>query len=129
MHERSPRLPAFRALVVDDDPVLAGLVAEWLTAHGGRVVRERDGLAATGGSFDLIVADLPFPRERGLETLRRLAHAHAQTPILALSSNLFPGVDAGGGVARAFGVARVLPKPLAHGVLIGAVEQLLGHRR
>lgn len=107
-----------RARVLDADPALAGLLEEWL-AEAGCVI-------APDGAADLIVVDVPIPRWGGAEALRRLAGEHAGTPILALSSNFLPGVGGSATVARALGVAAVLPKPVTREALLGAVEKLLG---
>jgi len=39
----------------------------------------------------------------------------------------FSGVECRGAVARALGVASVLPKPVTHDALIGAIRPLLSH--
>ena len=108
-------------LVVDADPAVQGLLQEWLAAHGCTVQTtqgERDG-------FDLIVVDVPCVRQGCTEGLKALAKAHPRTPILALSSSFFPGVDTTGAVARALGVAGVLPKPVTRGGLLDALRRLL----
>jgi CheY-like chemotaxis protein len=111
-----------RALVVDADPALAGLIEEWLEGRGCRVVAADEEASAPRGPYDLIVIDVPFPRQ-SVEQLKRIAERHPGTPILALSSSFFAG--AGSALARALGVARVLPKPLTQEALIGAVDTLL----
>jgi len=111
-----------RILVVDADPALYGLLEEWLAALDCSVLREGD--AAQDG-FDLIVADIPFPRQGGQDVLRRLAAEHAGTPVVALSSSFFPGIERNGAVARALGVACVLPKPLTRESLVTALDQTL----
>jgi two-component system nitrogen regulation response regulator GlnG len=103
-----------RVLVVDADPALAGLLEEWLSREGCTVVPERP---------DLVVVDLPFPRERGAELIERMARAHPGAPIIALSSNFFAGVEASGALARTLGVACVLAKPLTREALVNALRQ------
>jgi DNA-binding response OmpR family regulator len=105
-------------LVVDADPALQDLLEEWLTAQGWSVTRE-------GNPVDLIVVDLAHPLRSGQDVLRRLAAAHAGTPVLALSSSFFPSVAANGAVARTLGVAAVLPKPLTRDALVAAVRHTL----
>jgi len=110
-----------RVLLVDADPALQGLLEEWLAADGCAVEAGRSG----ADGFDLIVVDIPCPRQGCSEGLKAIAEAHPRTPILALSSSFFPGVDTTGAVARALGVAGVLPKPVTRGGLLDAVRRLL----
>jgi DNA-binding response OmpR family regulator len=109
-----------RVLVVDADPALAELLQEWLGAEGWSV--EHGPSAADG--YGLIVVDVPFPRQ-ARDALRGLVRAHPGTPVLVLSSSFLPGVDCGGGVARALGVAGVLAKPVSETALLAAVRTLL----
>ncbi len=125
MPDLPARGPAFHALVVDADPALAALIGEWLEARGGGVALESGGSPIPREALDLIVADLPFPRERGLELLERLARDYPGVPVLAVSSAFFPRVGATGGVARSLGVAGVLPKPLTRQALDAAVGRLV----
>ena len=118
-----------RVLVVDADPALLGLLEEWLGAHGCTVEAAQS--CASGGrdGFDLIVVDIPSPRQGCTEGLKAISNAHPSTPILALSSSFFPGVDTTGAVARALGVAGVLPKPVTRGGLLDALRRLLPYSR
>jgi CheY-like chemotaxis protein len=68
-----------RVLLVDADPALAELLEEWLAGQGCRVVQERP---------DLVLVDLPFPRERGLQRLRQVGDAHPDTPVVAMPKPL-----------------------------------------
>src|SRR5262245_30433402 len=95
-----------RALLVDADEPLVELLGEWLGEQGCRVVVEREP-AARPGRYDLILADVPSPRGAGAALLQRLGRQHPGTPILALSSAFFPGIEATGPLARSLGVAAV----------------------
>jgi PleD family two-component response regulator len=68
-----------KVLLVDADPALAELLEKWLADHGCRVVDERP---------DLVLVDLPVPRERGLARLRQLGDAHPNTPVVAMPKPL-----------------------------------------
>ena len=109
-----------RVLLVDTEPALAAMVAEWLEPCGWMAAAE-----ANGALPSLVIVDVPFPRQAA-DMLQRLAAAHAGTPILVLSSTFFASVDRNGAVARQLGVAGVLPKPLRREALQAAVEQLGG---
>jgi CheY-like chemotaxis protein len=110
-------------LVADADPALFGLLEEWLAACGCTLAAASARSMPPGG-FDLILVDVPFPRRDGPQAVRTIAGAHPGTPIVVLSSNFFPGVEASGAVARALGVAAVLPKPLTREALLAAVGAL-----
>lgn len=118
-----------RVLVVDADNALFGLIGEWLPAPGYAVTPGHAGDSQASEAVDLVVVDIPFPRQGGLELLRQIASRHRETPILALSSAFFAGIDSNGAVARALGVAAALPKPLKRDALIAAVENLLAAPR
>ncbi|HEX7874300.1 MAG TPA: response regulator [Sphingobium sp.] len=76
-------------LVVDDDPEIRGLLAEFLGAHGFAVeiaanAAEMDARLAER-PFDLTVMDVMMPGEDGLSALRRLRTA-TDMPIIMLSA-------------------------------------------
>jgi two-component system phosphate regulon response regulator OmpR len=112
-------------LVVDADAALLGLLEEWLGNHGHSVVQERADVGLERERFDLVVVDVPFPRQGGLTVLRRIQNEHPRTPILALSSTFFAGVERNGAIARTLGVASVLPMPVTRETLIATVRKLL----
>jgi CheY-like chemotaxis protein len=114
-----------RVLLVDPDPALQGLLEEWLAADGCTVEATHSGANGGRDGFDLIMVDIPAPRQGRAEGVMAIAEAHPGTPILALSSSFFPGVDTTGPVARALGVAGVLPKPVTRSGLLDALRRLL----
>ena len=112
--------PNPRILIVDADPALWELLSEWLGAVGCTIVEEAP---------DLVLVDVPSPRNGGAEVLARLRARHGDTPLVALSSQFFSRVEQSGAVARGLGVAAVLPKPVAREALIAAVRTLLSPPR
>jgi DNA-binding response OmpR family regulator len=114
-----------KVLLVDVDQALLGLLEEWLAEHGCGVVADCGTCPESRGPFDLVLVDVPFPRHGGPDLLRRLATRYPGTPIFALSSNFFGGVESDGAVARTLGVDCVLPKPLTRATLMAAVERRL----
>jgi CheY-like chemotaxis protein len=120
--------PAHPVLVIDADPLSRGLLDEWLgecgcaPSHAGHDERA---LAPAAGRFELLVVDIPYPRQGGPELLQRLASEHPGTPIVALSPTFFGSVGCTGALARTLGVARVLPKPLSREALLAATRELL----
>ena len=114
-----------RILVADADCALYGLLEEWFAESGW----ELSGACAPGQSderCDLIVVDLPFPRDGGQDVLRPLMREYPGTPIIALSGMFLPG--AGGALARELGVTSVLPKPVTREALLAAVHKALASR-
>lgn len=109
-------------LVVDADAPLFGLLQAWLSAEGCVVRHERD---ASPEGVDLVIVDLPFPRQAGVDSVRLVAQRHPMAPILALSSTFIAGIDCCGPVARALGVACALPNPVSHEALLKSVRRLL----
>jgi DNA-binding response OmpR family regulator len=78
-----------RILLVDDDPAVRTLVAEFLRLEGYAVVEAADGVgalrAADARPHDLVILDLGLPGIDGLEVCRRLRAASA-VPILMLTA-------------------------------------------
>ena len=68
-----------KVLLIDADPALSELLEEWLADHGCRVVDDRP---------DLVLVDLPVPRERGLARLKELGDAYPDTPVVAMPKPL-----------------------------------------
>ena len=75
-----------KLLLVDDDPELRELIADYLARHGYAVATAHDGVAMdeslAAGGVDLVILDLMLPGEDGLahrqsaEAGQRLAHHH-----------------------------------------------------
>lgn len=136
MTEKQPSAPAAarsaaapeqrpHVLVVEADCSLFGLLEEWLGAEGCTVAYECACHQPGPERVDLVVVDVPFPRQGGLELLQRVSSKYPQAPVIALSPTFFASVECAGAVARALGVASVLPKPLAREALAAAVRRLL----
>lgn len=118
-----------RVLLVDIEPALAGLLAEWLqqAGIGVRAARGADANALPCRA-ELLVIDIAFPRRGPTPRLQALALAWPGTPILALSATFFAGVAARGEVARRLGAAAVLATPVAREDWLAAVQRLLERR-
>ena len=93
-----------RALIVEDDARIAGLVASALSAAGFRTETVGDGDSAwfQGGTedYDLVILDLGLPRLDGLTLLKRWRGEGRGFPILILSargtwSERVEGIEAG----------------------------------
>jgi DNA-binding NtrC family response regulator len=116
---------AHPVLVIDADPLLNRLLGQWLAECGCTPCHAGAPGEPTAGRYELLIVDVPFPRQGGGDLLRRIANEHPGTPILALSSTFFGSVACAGSLCSSLGVASVLPKPLAREALITAVQKVL----
>lgn len=125
-----PEPAAGDILVVDDDPTLAGTLAEILRRHGYGVATAPHGRAAmqhvTRLPVSLVISDIFMPEGDGIELLNFLRARNPAPPLLAMSG-------AGEGqivnmlkVAGALGAAHVLSKPFAPAQFLAIVRQLIG---
>jgi len=121
--------PPQRILVVEDDPTLATLEAEILTAHGYLVVTVHSGeLAITAlrsAIPDLVVLDLELPGSvKGWEVLQML-RSTARIPVLVTTS----ATTAVRQYIRSRGESRItldhLPKPYPMQTLLKRVKRML----
>jgi CheY-like chemotaxis protein len=112
----TPEAEVARILVLDADRALHDLLAEWLADLGCRIVDDEP---------HVILVDLHLPRQAGAGAARELRARYPGTPLIALSSGFFAGVEANGAVARTLGVEAVLPKPLTREALVAALRKVL----
>lgn len=121
-----------RALVVEDDPVIAGSVANALRAAGflPQVVSDGEAAWVLGGDedFDVVVLDLGLPRLDGLSVLKRWRAEGRRFPVIVLSARgswteKVEGIEAG--------ADDYLAKPFEPGELVarvrGLVRRAAGH--
>lgn len=81
---------AFRILVVEDDPEIAGFVAQGLREEGFLVTTASDGHtgehALATSVWDMLVLDWSLPGQDGVTLLRKLRSAGTATPVLFLTA-------------------------------------------
>lgn len=91
-------------LLVEDDPMLGGLLKTALREAGYRVALSVDAdsaeLAMKAQRFDVVVLDIGLPDRSGLDFLKSLRAAQSEVPVLILSARLTPpervlGLDLG----------------------------------
>ncbi|MFM9995096.1 MAG: sigma-54-dependent transcriptional regulator [Phycisphaerales bacterium] len=132
--------PRTRVLVVDDDPIVAGSLAEFLRAEGYSPAEASDADAALraladaehappGGDgprpFDLVIADVSLPGMDGLELLQKVTRGFPGTAVLMLTAY---GTIESAVKALKLGASDYLTKPVVDAELRLAVERALKHR-
>jgi len=101
--------PSLSLLLIDDDRELCGMMQQFFTESGHRLDYEMDGtkglVAATSGTYDLIILDVMLPGIDGFTLLNQLRH-RSNVPVLMLT-------------------ARALSQDRIHGLDLGADDYLL----
>ena len=118
-------------LVIDDDNLVRGMMANALRKKGFNVLEAGDGneglQVVLHNTVDLVVTDMLMPDKEGVETIIELREINSDMKIIAMS---------GGGkkqdmtflkLAKQVGANLVLEKPFRPSDLLGAIEQLLGN--
>jgi CheY-like chemotaxis protein len=111
-------------LLVDDEPTLRRLVAQFLDRSGYRVVEAGDGYEGLArfeeaGPFDLILSDLLMPRMDGLEFCQRIKRRHPDQPIIVCSAAVTAEQQA---LLKAEGITRSLTKPYHPDTLLEHID-------
>ena len=115
-----------RIVIIEDDPLMRSLLAEWLTAEGYGVESIAGDNAQPSPSVDLVIVDVYMPRWLGVERLRSARRAYPGVPIIASSGQFRAGLDCAGPAAQALGVERVMAKPFSREALLDAVRSVIG---
>ena len=121
---------ARRILVIEDDPILRELMADWLLAAGYHVAVAPEGASgivdAKACRPDLVVTDINMPGTGGAAVIAELGRIYPGLPIIAISAHF--KCDRGLAPAQALllGAARTLAKPFRRMEMIGAVKELVG---
>jgi two-component system OmpR family response regulator len=122
--------PGARILIVDDDPGIRDVIADFLTRHGYRVDQAADGRAMEQvlerGPVDLIVLDVMMPGEDGLSICRRLTGRPGGPGIVMLSAM---GEETDRIVGLELGADDYLPKPCNPRELLARVRAVLRRRQ
>ncbi|MCC7166300.1 MAG: response regulator [Rhodospirillales bacterium] len=115
----------YRILIVDDDPEISGLVADFLSPYGFVVTAAADGRAMretlAKGDFDLVILDLMLPGEDGLALCRYLRQATA-LPIIMLTAM---GEETDRVVGLEMGADDYIPKPFSARELLARIKAVL----
>ena len=117
-----------RIVIIEDDPLMRSLLAEWLTAEGYGVESVAGDKAQPSPPVDLVIVDVYMPRWLGVERLRSARRTYPGVPIIASSGQFRAGLDCAGPAAQALGVERVMAKPFSRETLLDAVRSVIGLR-
>jgi two-component system, OmpR family, response regulator CpxR len=120
-----PSLATKRLLLIDDDPALCSLMAEFFSSHNYRLDTAHDGgtglAQALQIKYDLILLDVMLPALDGFEVLKHIRRRSA-TPVIMLTARTaqkdrIAGLDAG--------ADDYLPKPFGPLELLARVRAVL----
>jgi CheY-like chemotaxis protein len=124
MHTAPASHAARPAIAIDIDLPFQHVLAAWLAARCYRVTfLPLAALPSTQGDIDLVVCELSEPKVSGAQTLRRLAQAHPQAILLAISAR-FVAAPRCETLARSLGADAALAKPFSRLDLYAALDAL-----
>jgi CheY-like chemotaxis protein len=128
---KSESLPsAPDVLVIDDDPILRDLVADWLEAAGYRVRKAGDCSAAVAelrrAAPALVVSDMFMPGPCGAAAIADMKSQCPGVSLIAVSGHFNSGQGMSCQAALAAGADRALAKPVKRSDLLRAVAELVG---
>ena len=119
------------AMVVDDDPDIRDLLADFLKERGLTVATAADGRAAvaglerSGGRYGLVLTDINMPGADGFEVLRAARVANASAYVVVITG--YASIDSAVRAVR-LGAYDYLAKPFTLGqidVLLSGIAQRL----
>jgi DNA-binding response OmpR family regulator len=122
-------MPQKRILIVDDEPDIAEVLGDRLTAYGFDVQIAHSArscyLAVDECLPDLILLDIQMPEISGLDALVKLKEAHPQLPVLMVSASTAKGVME---EPEKLGAEGYILKPFEPRDLMDKVHAILGTR-
>lgn len=129
MASAAPAITGKRILVVDDEPLIGGLVAETLSVHEHQVDTVVDGVEALarldgGAQYDAIISDVCMPRIDGPQFYRELERRHpalARRLVFVTGNALAPVFQA---LLEETGTPLLL-KPFLIGDMLEVVQRIL----
>lgn len=114
-----------KILLVDDDTVLTGLLAEYLETEGCEIVQVHNGADAVKsvheGKIDIVVLDIMMPKLSGIEALKQI-RASSVVPVIMLTAR---GDDLDRILGLELGADDYLPKPCNPRELYARIKAVL----
>src|SRR5262249_10483330 len=119
---------AGKLLLVEDEHVLRGLIAQFLRVEAFEVIEAADGQAALDQytalqPFDVVLLDLNLPIFCGLDVCRRITFERPSQEVLICSAAI---MDSDIGVLHSLGVERFLTKPYHPLDLLAGIDLAMG---
>lgn len=115
-----------RILIIEDDPDIAAVLSDRLSAEACKVTVSSSGSAALeqvrSWEPDVVLLDLDLPIMAGLETLRAMRRDGSTVPVLAMTSS---GLHNMGALSLKAGATDFVFKPFDYAVLRKKIEGLL----
>jgi DNA-binding NtrC family response regulator len=112
-------------VVYEEDQLTRSLLQEWLGEAGYRVRLGTRCDASKDAPADLVVVSVYLPKQRGSECVSAIRAAHPGRPMIAISGQFRPGLEAAGAAAQCLGVQQVIAKPLMRDDLLRAVRTVV----
>jgi DNA-binding response OmpR family regulator len=117
---------ASRQIVIYEEDVLTrGLLAEWLEGAGYRVRIGNRCSPELDAPCDLVIMSIYRPKQVGTQCARDIQTAHRGTPVIAISGQFRPGLEAAGTTAQMLNVQQVVAKPLLRKELLESVRGIM----
>ncbi|OGR45402.1 MAG: hypothetical protein A2X35_03945 [Elusimicrobia bacterium GWA2_61_42] len=118
-----------RALIVDDDPELLGILKKYLENHGLETITAANGAealaAAPSGKPDIIITDVEMPRMDGFTLCRRIKDNKvlADIPVIIMTGKKVSEADHLSGYG--YGADDYVVKPFSYALLLAKVKAML----
>ncbi|MEO8008306.1 MAG: response regulator [Betaproteobacteria bacterium] len=116
-------------LVVDDDPLMRGLLAEWLSEAGYGVRQAENGTTALQmlqrQPAGLLITDMDMPGRDGAQTLEQARRMLPGLAVIAISGGARDAKQDWVPIASRLGAAKTLAKPFERQVLLAAIEEVV----
>jgi two-component system response regulator HydG len=116
-------------LIIDDDETILNVFQRFLSGKGHDVRVASDGRTGLRvlecGSVDLVITDIMMPEVDGLEVVMFIRSRGESIPVIAISGGMHALPMDFLPMARKFGAAQVLYKPVELSALLAAVNAAL----
>lgn len=115
--------------MVDDDALMRGLLAEWLSEAGYRVRQAENGANALkmlrSLPVGLLITDMDMPGRDGAQTLDEARRMLPGLSVIAISGGARDGRQNWAATVLKLGAAKALAKPFERWDLLAAVEEVV----
>jgi CheY-like chemotaxis protein len=116
-------------LVVDDDALMRGLLAEWLGEAGYRVREAENGTKALqmlrSRPAGLLISDMDMPGRDGAQTIDEARRMQPGLAVIAISGGGRDGRQNWAAKALKLGATTALAKPFEKSALLAAVREVV----